>query len=161
MTQHQGALRAFIVSLMPGSPGVDDVLQETNLVLWEKKEQFQEGTNFLAWAFTIARYEVMRQRDRLKRDGKLVFSDELISSLADEDDGILSEDRHLLALDLCMTKLSESEKSLIQYRYTPGKTLEHLAEHSGKSPGSLRIALYRIRAALKRCVEKQLKGELA
>ena len=30
MTEHQGNLRAFIVSLMPGSPDVPDVLQEPN-----------------------------------------------------------------------------------------------------------------------------------
>jgi RNA polymerase sigma-70 factor (ECF subfamily) len=33
MTKHQGNLRAFIISLMPGSPNVADVLQETNAVL--------------------------------------------------------------------------------------------------------------------------------
>ncbi|MFM1560763.1 MAG: hypothetical protein ACKJSK_15730 [Roseibacillus sp.] len=37
MTEHQGNLRAFIVSLMPGSPDVGDVLQESNAALWEKR----------------------------------------------------------------------------------------------------------------------------
>ncbi|MFT5633595.1 MAG: RNA polymerase sigma-70 factor (ECF subfamily) [Rubritalea sp.] len=34
LTEHQANLRAFIVSLMPGSPDVADVLQETNVILW-------------------------------------------------------------------------------------------------------------------------------
>ena len=34
ITRHQTALRAYIISLMPGMDGVSDVLQETNVVLW-------------------------------------------------------------------------------------------------------------------------------
>lgn len=64
MTDHQWPLRGFILSLMPGSPDVGDVLQETNLVLWQKRRQFKLGTNFFAWACRIARYEVMHHRDQ-------------------------------------------------------------------------------------------------
>ena len=35
IAKHQAALHAYIISLMPGMDGVDDVLQETNMVLWE------------------------------------------------------------------------------------------------------------------------------
>jgi DNA-directed RNA polymerase specialized sigma24 family protein len=63
LTVSQGRIRAFIVSLMPGSPDVGDVLQETNLSLWKSRERFQPNTNFIAWAFTIARLEVLHQRE--------------------------------------------------------------------------------------------------
>lgn len=53
LTENQGKIRAYIVTLMPGSPDVGDVLQETNLVLWKSRNRFQPGTNFLAWAFSI------------------------------------------------------------------------------------------------------------
>ncbi len=48
---------------------VDDVLQNTNVVLWTKRNEFKHGTNFLAWAFNIARYQVKHQHGRNKRDG--------------------------------------------------------------------------------------------
>ena len=38
----------------------EDVLQEANLVLWRKFDQYQEGTNFFAWACQIIRYEVLK-----------------------------------------------------------------------------------------------------
>ena len=59
MTKHQANLRAFIVSLMPGSQDVEDVLQNTNAVLWQKRARYAHGTNFIAWAFKIARFEVL------------------------------------------------------------------------------------------------------
>ena len=73
MIAHQDSLRAFIYSLMPGSSDTDDVLQNTNAVLWQKRERFKAGTNFQAWAFKIARYQTRHQLDRYKRDGRLVI----------------------------------------------------------------------------------------
>ena len=68
--RHQPALRSYIISLMPGMDGVSDVLQETNLVLWEKRTKFRPGTNFGAWPFTIARLEVKAHRKRHRRAGQ-------------------------------------------------------------------------------------------
>ena len=45
LTSCQGVLQSFIVSLMPGHPGSADVLQETNLTLWEKMGEFEAGTH--------------------------------------------------------------------------------------------------------------------
>ncbi|MFC4991460.1 sigma-70 family RNA polymerase sigma factor [Rubritalea tangerina] len=162
MTQHQGAVRAFIVSLMPGRPEVNDVLQETNLTLWRKRDTFQEGTNFIAWAFTIARYEVMRQRSKDKRDHRLQFSDSLLDALSAPPEPDSHESPKLLALERCLSKLSTIEREIIRHRYTAGKSIENLSQHLAKSPGSLRIALFRVRASLKKCIEKNLlKGDLA
>ncbi len=36
LTNCQGVLQSFIVSLMPGHPDAGDVLQETNLTFWGK-----------------------------------------------------------------------------------------------------------------------------
>lgn len=161
MTEHQGNLRAFIVSLMPGSPDVPDVLQETNAALWMKRERFEPGTNFLAWAFQMARYEVHRQHDRTKRLGRLTFSANIVSLLADMDAPDESDDELLDALDRCLDKLTDTQRELVRERYTPGRSLEQHATETGRSAGSLRIALLRIRELLKTCVEKTLAEQSA
>ena len=50
LTGLQPSLRAFIVSLMPGSPDVQDVLQDVNVVIWEKMDSYESGSDFRAWA---------------------------------------------------------------------------------------------------------------
>ncbi len=160
MTKHQGNLRAFIVSLIPGSPDVDDVLQETNAALWQKRERFEHGTNFLAWAFQIARYEVRRSHDRAKRLDRLVFSEKLVEVIAEEQDPTGGgQTRIAAALDNFLGKLTEKQREIVSYRYTPGLSLEQLAEKTRRSPGSLRISLLRIREALKLCIEKKLADQ--
>lgn len=153
LTEHQGSIRAFIISLMPGSSEVGDVLQETNLTLWTKREQFEIGSNFLAWAFSVARYKVMHQLDRAKRSGKFVFSDEMIAALAEPEPEEESQEEYLVALERCVGKLNNDQRALIDYRYRDGHTLEEYAGHTGKSAGSLRIALLRVRQALRHCIE--------
>lgn len=161
MTEHQGNLRAFIVSLMPGSPDVADVLQETNAALWQKRAKFTPDTNFTAWAFQIARYEVYRQRDRTKRLGRVGFSDKIMEMLAEMEPPEEPENELLAALDGCLGKLTETQRELVFERYTPGHSLEQHAERTGRSAGSMRIALMRIREMLKSCVEKTLAESTA
>ena len=159
MTLNQGAVRAFITSLMPGSSYVDDVLQDTNVVLWQKRSQFDASRKFLPWAFTIARYEVMHQRNRTKRDTRLVFCDELIGLMAEDDSTDQSKEGNLIVLDKCIAKLTVRQQRLIQERYQTGHSVEQYAEDTGKQASSLRVALHRVRQFLKRCVEETLREE--
>lgn len=161
LTAAQGRIHAFIVSLMPGSPDVADVLQETNLTLWKSRERYQPGTNFLAWAFTIARLEVMHQRDRAKRLGRLMLSPELTRMIAEEVPHEIIHKEYLHALESCMNKLTASQRDIIEARYQPGHSIEIHARLTGRNSGALRTALVRIRESLRECVEKSIKATLA
>ena len=48
------ALFAFVFSMAPNRNDAEELLQETRVVLWEKFDDFAPGTNFLAWAYSIA-----------------------------------------------------------------------------------------------------------
>jgi len=49
-TSNEPRLRAFAMSLIPNWADAEDVMQQANLVLWSKFEQFELGTDFYAWA---------------------------------------------------------------------------------------------------------------
>jgi RNA polymerase sigma-70 factor (ECF subfamily) len=161
LTESQGRIRAFIVSLMPGSPDVSDVLQETNLVLWQSRNRFKPGTNFLAWAFTIARLEVLHNRGRAKRNGHIVLSPELLDMIAEELSDTEDHEAYLNALETCKSKLPDKQRELIEIRYQPGRSLEEFAEKTGRKGSALRVALLRIRVALRKCVEQSLNQHCA
>ncbi|MCH7228906.1 sigma-70 family RNA polymerase sigma factor [Haloferula sp. A504] len=153
IARHQAALHAYIISLMPGVDGVDDVLQETNLVLWEKRKSFREGTNFKAWACQIARYKVMSHRRRLANFGRPVFDDDLAEMLAAECEAEPEElDVRMEALRKCLGRLRDKERELINHRYFSNDGLEAFAEKRGQSVETLRVTLFRIRAALRKCI---------
>lgn len=162
ITRHQQALRAYIVSLMPGMSGVQDVLQETNLVLWEKRGKFKPGTHFQAWAFAIARYEVKAHRRKAIALGVTTLDDDLLEELAERGEQRPEElEQRLRSLDKCLGKLQGKERQLIEHRYFSGATLESFSAACGRPVDSLRVSLFRIRAALRQCINKELtRGEL-
>src|SRR5215470_3243109 len=83
MTQYQGRLYGYVLSLSGDPDAANDVLQEANIVLWKQWNQFKPGSNFKAWAFRIAHFQFMAYRQKKIRD-KVLFSDDLLSMLACE-----------------------------------------------------------------------------
>jgi RNA polymerase sigma-70 factor (ECF subfamily) len=160
LTEHQGDLWAFILSLMPGHPDAKDVLQKTNLVLWEKREVFLSGTNFRAWAITCARFTVLDHLKRQKNRRIQLLDDELIAVIASEaQEQISTADRRLEALENCLARMRPQDRELLDYRYRTGGGLEDYARHVGRSVSALSVTLHRLRTALRRCVQTRLSKE--
>ena len=157
LTSHQPALRYYVASLMPGSPEAPDVAQQANSTIWKKREEFELGTNFKAWIFSIARYEVLNFRKRKARDARLVFSDEMEDIIASElpqqaDD---FEERQG-ALNGCLQQLKPAQRDLILHRYFKRTPLKDYAEEVGRSAAGLKVTLHRLRATLAHCIESKL-----
>lgn len=161
LTDHQALLRGYIRTLIPNASDIRDVVQNTNLFLWEHREDFEPGTSFKAWAFSVARFRSMDHRKKMKKEHCLVFDDKLIDLIAQVPDGLdieASECQHW-ALDKCLSELKPKDQKLITARYTNRVPLEAYARHDGRSPGSLRVILNRLRLALRQCIDKKLAVE--
>ena len=158
LTEIQLSLRLYMQSLMPGDAAAHDVMQQANATLWRKRDEFALGTNFRAWAFSVARYEVLNHRKQQARDSRLVFGEELEQLLAVD----LSErpddtERRHEALRGCLEKLRQQDRELLLHRYTAtAGTLDDFAQRMGRSVGGLKVTLHRLRNALLGCIEKQL-----
>jgi RNA polymerase sigma-70 factor, ECF subfamily len=156
IAEHQGALHTFIRSLLPNREEASEVLQDVNVVLWEK---FDTAENFKKWAFGVARLEVRKFLQSRARD-RHIFDDELVNRLADE--VILMEQAHLTqreALDDCLLKLPDPQRELALSAYTKGVRMNDLAAQLGKTPMSLYKLLHRIRQTLLECVRRKLARE--
>ena len=164
LTDHQSAILAYIRSLTPGSRGARDLQQEVNITLWNKRDNFEIGTNFKAWSFQIVRYHILNHRRKLQRQGWLIFDDDLLESFsADDVTGPEEIDERHLALHECLSRLREKDRDLLHHRYSTDKSLDDYAQSTSRSVGTLKATLFRIRAALRRCIEGKLsqKGGLA
>ncbi len=162
LTGAQSAVFGYIMSLVHDSVRAQDVLQETNITLWRKAENFEFGTNFTAWACRTAYFHVLNHRRKASRE-QLVFDDDVLDYLAERQEERLEESDHrITALRGCLEKLSEKQRALIERRYRPGASVQAIAADDGKTEGAISQSLYRIRAALQECVEKKLaRGEFA
>jgi RNA polymerase sigma-70 factor (ECF subfamily) len=156
IARHQPRLRGLLRCLLVRPSDVDDLLQEINLVLWEKADEFRPGTDFWAWASQIARFKAMNQARKLGRE-RLVFDLEILERVADVAHQRLETlDQRRVALDHCLKELPPSQRQLIDLRYASDQSIERIAESIGRPAGSIRQTLYRIRMALLDCIEGQL-----
>lgn len=161
LTRHQPDLWSYIITLMPGDPDAADVLQKTNLVLWTKQEDYEPDSNFRAWAFAVARFEVLAHLKKRKREGIVLLDDELLDMIAQEAPDVLAaSDRRLAALERCLNKLRSQDRELLDHRYRSNLGLEEFAARVGRSVSALSVTLYRLRSNLRKCVQDQLvRGE--
>lgn len=160
ITEYQPRLFAFIYSLTKDRNQAQDILQNTNLVLWSKRETFEMGTNFKAWSFQIAYLEVKQARRKLYSSKEsYLIDDELLESLkAESYDCDDSFEVRREKLKDCLMKLDLDQKELIIDRYYGNESVQLMANERGVSPNTMAKQLYRIRKALMNCVDKQLKA---
>jgi len=158
LSSSQNSLFRFIYSLLPDPDLVDDVLQETNMVLWRKVDEYDETRDFLPWARKVAHFQVLAAiRDRSR--SRLVLDEELVNLLEEEvEEEDTRESMRMHALERCLSRLPEKRRELLLQRYRRGASVEKMANTLNQSVGALSQALYRIRQALMKCVERQLSG---
>ena len=158
-TRHEPPLRAFVRSLLPTWDDVDEVMQETSLVLWRKWADFDPATDFTKWGCVVARFEVLKHRRRKARD-RHVFAPDLIEMLAEEGaDEVEILDSQRKALDACLQQLPDNQRRIVMAAYAPGRTIKETADQTGKSATALYKTLNRIRTALLQCVDNSLRKE--
>ncbi|MEM9365682.1 MAG: sigma-70 family RNA polymerase sigma factor [Planctomycetota bacterium] len=160
LTRCQGSLAVYVQGLLPGDRAAADVLQQANAKIWEKREDFEIGTHFRAWAMAIARYEVLNYRKQQARDARLRFSDEMEQTLATELQDV-SEDLNdrQEALRRCLDGIPSQQRELLFRRYAAEESLVEFAKRMGRSAGGLKVTLHRIRNRLADCVEARLATE--
>lgn len=157
LTQHQDQLFRYIYALLPSEADARDALQETSLALFRKFDQYDSAKPFLPWAYRFAYLEVLKQRDRTKRQ-PLAFSDDVLELLADERQSLEPHlENRLRTLDGCLQKLPQEDRQLITYRYDQRRSVEDIMEHLGQSRRTLFRNLERVRRLLHDCVTRHLE----
>lgn len=157
LTACQSKLRGYILAALGNYANTADVLQRTNLALWNKARQFRTGADFMPWAFAIARYEILSFLRDHSRD-RLVFSEDVVDRMLDVAAEELSgANERQLALRSCLEKIPRQSRELLRQRYDKNKTIRQIASDSNRSDDAIKSLLLRIRRILERCIESTLR----
>lgn len=157
LTDSQGRLYAYIVSLVVDADWARDILQNTNRVLLEKADAFEPGTNFIAWAFKFARLQVMAARKSAPRNREVLLDEELTATIAEasaQRDG--DYEAELAALSACMKRLDDRQRTLIVARYQNNERISDAAARLGVKPNTASQIIHRARLDLADCIRRRL-----
>ena len=149
----QSLLMAYIRSMVGSPSSSQDVLQETNLVLLNKKDQFQAGTSFWHWSKRVAYFQILAFWKKQKRN-RLVFDEDLILQIEDEIDDLHALKNHQDRLKECLKKLPEKQAEVIQLHYFKDLSLGEIVEKTYSRKDAISALLYRARKNLFNCIKK-------
>jgi RNA polymerase sigma-70 factor (ECF subfamily) len=163
LTNAQRRLWTFICTLVVDKADVEDVLQETNLALWKMADQFEPGTDFVAWACRIAHYRVLRQHSAAKRLRVRLAEavvDTLAAEMLDENrlDSLVAEEdfeRRRRALSHCLEELSARHRTMLCQHYQDGLSLGDIGATVGRNRKAIAQLFLRLRATLRSCIRKR------
>jgi len=79
-TQAQPSVTAFIASLVPRHHDAEDILQRTAASLILMRDQYDPSRPFVGWAIGVARVEVLRHRQKARRE-KTVFDTDTMQAI--------------------------------------------------------------------------------
>ncbi|NWK56229.1 sigma-70 family RNA polymerase sigma factor [Verrucomicrobiaceae bacterium N1E253] len=157
ISKNQPLLHDYIFALSGDLFLTDDILQETNLVLWRKACEYDPRKPFLPWARTIAWNQVRAATRDQSRD-RLLFSEDIMLQLTEE-----SNNTHAYApshkeifLEQCILSLTQKQQDLLENHYQEELGLEEMARKFRRSQRSLAQHLYLIRQILKRCIQSKI-----
>ena len=156
--RHYDGLWAYVGALTGGATEAEDIVHQAFLAAFDR---LAAGTEFEGdpgrWLRATARHMVYawwRHQRRMPQD----VADRLRQVADEADDALTRAARREVqaALDQCLGKLPDQDRRLVAERYEQGLRVTEIAERLERNAATVRVRLFRIRQALRRCVEAVL-----
>ena len=136
----------------------EDLLQETVAVAAEKFTTFDPSRSFVSWVLGIARNKLLHHL-RTHGNDRHVFDEPTIRKITDMYSDVGSEAGSMFqALETCIDRVSGRPRKILEMRYLRDQTPAKIADRTGMNANAVAAMLYRVRRALRECIEKQLQA---
>ena len=158
----QVAVLGYLVRLTGHLADARDLLQETNLTAWDKRESFVPGTSLVAWMRAIAlnHYRNATRRELARRTVS-ILDDDLVAMVETRHlEREREETRKRRFLQLCLGKLPERQRAVIESYYYDGASLEEIGSAHSRKANAMAQLLHRARLNLIECVRRESHRDL-
>ncbi|MBI4564165.1 MAG: sigma-70 family RNA polymerase sigma factor [Planctomycetes bacterium] len=130
LMKHRTQLLAYLLSTVRHPHDAEDLLQEISLIAIQRREQYREGTNFLAWIHKILRYRLMKYAARSQRSAAVLPPETLDRLAAAEEapadrNDLLAQRRN--AMRECLKALRGQARKVLELRYDGGLGVPQIA----------------------------------
>ena len=158
----QVRVRAYVRKFVLDRSSADDVAQETFFATYRSLAQYRSDVPVDLWILGIARNcALMHLRGESRRrahEAQYLQSAvaEWSADRVESDSRLDRRARELSALKSCLKRLPEDSGRLVAAYYTERASSGEIAHKLGKKESAVRMALLRIRQALRECVQTRI-----
>ncbi len=155
-------LRSYVVARSLPGIDVDEIIQRVFVETYKRIGEYRSGTQFRAWLITIARYQLLMEATRLRRQADyhsrfvpVAIARQMEQRLADDD----SEDQRLPYLRECLDEIQGTSRELIRHRYEADLSMNDIAAITQRTNGAIRKQLCLIRKRLHECIDAKMNAQ--
>lgn len=162
--RYERPLRAWLAAQAPPGIDVDDVAQRSFLAAYTRLSEYEPDSNFGAWLFTIARYQLRTETTRLRRiaDYHARYAPDLLQRELQRRESASGQEapemwsQRLECLEACLETLGDHVLRFVTWRYEEEIPLEEMAARSGRSVPAVKKQLWLLRQKLQECIEARM-----
>lgn len=160
IAEHHSSLRHYIGGFGVNPSWVDDIAQDTFLVVYRKWDEFLAIENPGAWLRTIAKNLILNETAKLNRRERLL-NHNLTKLLVEAEDAqapatpTLLPPETLEALRACLGHLSKKTRGVIEARYFGNLNSFQIGQEMAMKPAAVRKLLFHARQSLAECLREK------
>ncbi len=153
-------LRSYVHSMVNNYEDGQDIVQQVAVRAAERFDTYDQNRHFKHWVIGIAKHIILDYYKKTKRDPLILVDPNSFNRYSE----ICAEEYDKLAettpyLRRCMAKLTKRSRQLLDLRYARSLTHPQIAERLDTTATTIRVALFRIRVALKDCITRSIAME--
>jgi len=141
-------LTRFLRRMLRQQGLVDEVLDDTMLVIWRKAHTYDASSKLSTWIFAIAYRQALRALRRADH-GVAAEGNEPASPAESEPDGALQQHQLRAQLDDTLALLSGEHRAVIELTYYQGLSCREIAEVMGCPVATVKTRAFYARRKLK------------
>lgn len=160
MKEHRTQIHAYLIAILGNTADAEDVLQGAMMLVWDKRSDFEIGTNFGAWARKVAWFQAQNFIRKHTARGETPLIDESMIVATNEriDERELEFTRHRRALRLCLEKLPDRQREVVEGRFFDTKSVEEIADAMGMKTNAISQLIFRAKSNLVDCVKRESRS---
>ncbi|PQJ29705.1 sigma factor [Rubritalea profundi] len=150
-------LRAYIYGFLKNSEAIEDCIQETCMLVWNKQQEGWTLDEYQKFSYTTARFKALSWLKKHQPKKHVQLSPAMMEKLADRTLQV-EPDHRISILNDCLDRLSPEQRNILDARYeaADSQALQLLANSLSRKVDSLYKQLERLRTILRDCVRKEL-----
>jgi RNA polymerase sigma-70 factor (ECF subfamily) len=155
--REQSRVRAFVASRLSDPQRAEDLAQDTFVIAYTRRGEFDQSREFGPWLFGIARNLIMNERRKLARREAAMeeLRDYALVASQESNEGDVS---NLERLEECLKRVSGKMRDFVRLRYFEDCPLEEVAKKMNLTYGSARVSHVRALGTLRDCMEEKGAG---
>jgi RNA polymerase sigma factor (sigma-70 family) len=144
-------LARFLISMLRRPQLVEEVLDDTMMVVWQKAASFRASSKVSTWVFAIAYRKALKARSRWPDPSKDEKHPERVSSDPGPDGEIEHMQLHHALVD-AMAQLSAEHRAVVDLTYFHGMGYREIAEIVNCPPDTVKTRMFHARRRLRQTI---------